>query len=124
MAAAVAAQEGKEQRWQEPRGEERDGSEMQDTVKLPAESLIPGPSRGGWLWKKRRQHSKERVEEEEEVAVERTLSTTEDGATSGYLSCLLVYEIQHCYLAPPESFYSSLSLLAPLPGPFCSFAFS
>lgn len=24
--------------------------------------------------------------------------------TSGYLSCLLVYEIQHCYLAPPGSF--------------------
>lgn len=43
----MPAQEGKEQRWQEPRGEERDGSEMQDTVKLPAESLIPGPSRGG-----------------------------------------------------------------------------
>ena len=46
-------------------------------------SRVSHPRRGGW-------------------AVERTLSTPRprNRRPGGYLSCLLVYEIQHCYLAP------------------------
>lgn len=46
-------------------------------------SRVSHPQRGGW-------------------AAERTLSTPRprNHCPGGYLSCLLVYEIQHCYLAP------------------------
>ena len=63
-------------------------------------------------------------ERERRVRAERTLSTVRrtTRATSGYLSCLLVYEIQHCYLAPPGSFSRSLSLSLPLPSRATSFS--
>lgn len=61
--------------------EERGGSEMQDTVKLPTESPIPGGVGG-------RRNG---------LCPLRALGTRRP---AGYLSCLLVYEIQHCYLAP------------------------
>ncbi|KAI4499649.1 hypothetical protein M0802_005219 [Mischocyttarus mexicanus] len=62
---------------------------MQDTVKLPAESPISGE--GGW---------------DRAGVVERTLCPLRAlrPLASGYLSCLLVYEIQHCYLAPTGSY--------------------
>jgi len=53
---------------------------MQDTVKLPAESPIPGGvggRRNGLC----------------------PLGALGTRRPAGYLSCLLVYEIQHCYLA-------------------------
>lgn len=57
--------------------------ELRDARHREITSRVSHPQRGGW-------------------AVERTLSTLRprNHCPGGYLSCLLVYEIQHCYLAP------------------------
>lgn len=64
---------------------------MQDTVKLPAESLMPGRlTVGGETKGGGRRNGLCPLRAPGPLA-------------AGYLSCLLVYEIQHCYLAPPGS---------------------
>lgn len=60
--------------------------------------------RRGWLRDARHREITSRVSHprRDGWAAERTLSTPRprNRRPGGYLSCLLVYEIQHCYLAP------------------------